>query len=56
MVLKTSWVTLSDTDDDPFLQKITIFSFTVCGGVRDSGCGIILRDGIDMTVSMAMAL
>ena len=25
MALKTSWVTLSDTEDDPFLQKITIF-------------------------------
>ena len=24
MVFKTSWVTLSDTEDDPFLQKITI--------------------------------
>ena len=25
MVFKTSWVTLSDTEDDSFLQKITIF-------------------------------
>ena len=25
MVSKTSWVILSDTEDDPFLQKITIF-------------------------------
>ena len=49
-------MTLSDTEDDSFLQKITIFSFTVCGGVRDSRCGIISRDGIDMTVSMAVAL
>ena len=25
MIFKTSWVTLSDTEDDPLLQKITIF-------------------------------